>query len=81
MAPIHYSKSWDAADTVQGEAVADSEEKKIRAELEDIYGKIDRIIKRIDTEDAGKAAPDDTETPPDVDPSAPPSPSPESPSE
>ena len=28
----------------------DFEEKKIRAELADIYGKIDRIIERIDTE-------------------------------
>ena len=61
--------------------MADFEEKKIRAELEDIYGKIDRIIKRIDTEDASKTEPDDTEPHPDADASAPPLPPPESPSE
>jgi hypothetical protein len=37
----------------------DTDDKKIRAELEDIFGKIDGIIRRIETEDPGKAPSED----------------------
>jgi hypothetical protein len=33
----------------------DPDEKQIKAELNGIFGKIDKIVKRIDTEDPGKA--------------------------
>ena len=35
--------------------MSDSDEKQIKAELNGIFGKIDKIIKRIDTEDPGMA--------------------------
>ena len=34
--------------------MSDPDEKQIKAELNGIFGKIDKIIKRIDTEDPGK---------------------------
>lgn len=55
--------------------MSSSEEKKIRAELEGIYQNIDRIIKRIETEDPMKrdadaeASPDSP--PPEADDEAP----------
>ena len=39
--------------------MADTDDKKIRVELEEIFGKIDGIIKRIETEDPGKNEPDE----------------------
>lgn len=44
--------------------MTDSEEQKIKLELENIFGNIDRIIKRIDTEDPVQTNPDDHQTHP-----------------
>ncbi|MFH1984831.1 MAG: hypothetical protein ABIL58_23565 [Pseudomonadota bacterium] len=51
--------------------MSDFDEKKIKAELEDIFGKIDRIVKRIDTEDPMKPEPDGEHNHPDTDPPPP----------
>jgi hypothetical protein len=58
----------------QVETMPDFEEKKIRSELNDIYGKIDRIIARIDaekSEGAESAANTDEEAPEQTPPQPP----------
>jgi len=61
--------------------MSDFDEEKIKTELDDIFGKIDQIVKRINTE-----APENAENEPDQPVAAPPSeesapPPPESPEE
>lgn len=51
--------------------MSDLEEEKIQAELENIFGKIDRIIKRIDTEDPAQTAPNEDNADPGTDSSQP----------
>jgi len=59
----------------------DVDEHKIRAELEDIFGKIDRIVKRIDTEDPMKPTPDGEQAHPEAEAAPSPQPPPEAPAQ